>query len=274
MRLVLNIATRGRPHALVNTILKTAAAIRQHDTVIMVSADDDDQGTLDAISSLRCPIHVSTRPREDTVAAKWNRALDEIPDADVYLPMADHTAFVTPDFDGMICAMASLWPDGIGLVVNQTRHFHCSKVQAVTRKLANAMGHIFVEHFPYWFADVWLFDIAKMIDRFAFLPIEISKPRDYPTQGTREMEWWARFYNSHSLVMERRAIAIDIVQGRIQEPGWRKAITVSRWPLYEDQTGRMVAAYTEFQGDPPTDARYLRVKESAIERMGKAMEAP
>src|SRR5260370_40004765 len=99
MKLLINLATRGRPAILFDTIKKTIANFGHPDTELMVSVDADDTPTLDALGSKgrrSFEIMLSIKKREDAIAEKWNRVLKR--NGDLYMPMVDHSVRSTLGF--------------------------------------------------------------------------------------------------------------------------------------------------------------------------------
>ncbi len=271
MKLVIALATRGRPKALLETLAITIPNIVRPDTVLMVCADDDDKDTIDALanSPLIDRIKLSIAPREDSVGAKFNRALAE--PADVYLAAVDHTAHVTKGFDHRILSAAGLFPDGIGVVYNSLSNVNFPWINAVTAKLAEKMGYIYPTHFPYWFIDHWLDDIARIIDRIAVVDVVTdSGNRHYSTQELRESYWWATWFDA--LYPERRRIAQSIIRSDdFHEPAWRKQILLTHHPLIEFRskciTGSLrkdAAKLDVVYNLSLRDTRYQRIKANAV----------
>src|SRR5882757_4993263 len=111
MKLVISLATRGRARQLIDTITKSVANFALSNTVMMVQVDADDTDTVAALgqAALDARVKVSVKPREDTIAAKWNRALAE--PADLYLVAADDDPYITPGYDTKLLEAASRFPD-------------------------------------------------------------------------------------------------------------------------------------------------------------------
>ena len=102
MNLAIGLVTRGRPQRLIETIERTLLVMAEASTRIIVAVDDDDEPTQQVRSQLEQydRVTVDSRPREDALGAKWDRVLDY--PADVFLPQADYTPYVTPAFDTKI----------------------------------------------------------------------------------------------------------------------------------------------------------------------------
>ena len=274
MKLAINLITRERPELLVRTVKTTLDNIKRPDTVLMVSVDDDDEASINAIQEYAPGIVISIKPREDGLGDKWNRALTELPDFDLYMPACDDGPVITPGFDERLLEAAKLFPDGIGCIVNHLENASFPGITAVTKKLADKMGYVWPGYWPYWFCDHWLFDIVNMIDRGSFADVRLDCATNRPpTMGMREPDFWATFFDAGYLV--RRKIARDIITGTdFDEPDWRKEYLLRRFPIYEwrsrwinDQVRIGVAPQVNAQSMPPPDERYIRLKARALKMM-------
>jgi hypothetical protein len=269
MKLAINLATRGRALLVMQTIGRTLENIRHPETVFMVSADADDEATCQALRALidHGPLgdrlKLSIEPREDTVGAKWNRVLAAVPDADVYMPMCDDGPAITPAFDEKILEAASYWPDRIGVVFNHLENLSFTGVQAITGRFARLMGYIYPEHFPYWFVDHWLSDVAEMIDRVAFADVRLDCSSNRPpTMEMREPAFWATFYDACHL--RRRDQARYIMSQCDATPEWEKSVLRARYPLIEQYSKMINDGVRAMHVTPnPPDDRYRRLKAAA-----------
>lgn len=269
MNLLISLATRNRPQLLLDTIKRSMANWTHPDTRLVIQADADDFATLGMLTDTKLDprVSVNVKSREDTVAAKWNRALTE--DADVYLICADDGAQITPGYDTKILDAAARFPDGIGWVYGHMANASFSNMMAVTRKLAQMSGYIFPEHFPYWFCDHWTDDIARMIGRIGFADVRCDQSKTPPTQEMREPAWWATWFDAAYL--KRRAEAFAIIE-QLDEPDWRKQQLREGHPLVEyrsrwinDNVRANARAYdTMSMQNNLADERYQRVKQKAL----------
>lgn len=272
MNLVINLATRGRPQEALRTIEETLPNIEWMNTVFMVSLDDDDKESIDAFS--RSPlldhIELSVRPREDTVAAKWNRCL-VIP-GDVYLPMADTNPYVTKGFDGKILEAANLFPDHIGIVVGRLVNASFSGTMAPTARFCELFGNrMMPEHFPYWFCDHWLDEVSKIVGRICFTDGVTRDERKHVTQEMREPHWWADWFDAGRLIRQREAF--KIIEA-LNEPLWAKEVLRRNRHLHQRRSnyvndiirGRS-REWTMQHGCNLQDERYKRTKARALEAL-------
>ena len=276
MKLVISLPTRGRPQQLLDTIRRSTANLVLPNTVLMVQVDDDDAATRNAFSSSAVAgkmdkrVTVSVRPREDTVAAKWNRALC-IP-ADLYLVDADDAPFVTPGYDAKLLEAAAKFPDGIGMVYGHMANASFSSAVAPTARLCELMGsRIFPEYFPYWFVDHWTDDVAKLIGRISFADVRTDQAAVGKTMELREPAFWATWFDVAYKMRRREAEAIiHATHPAYREGAWkhywinREFIEHrSRWTNHHV---RAQAKQLEgWSGLTLQDPRYQRVKQKALD---------
>lgn len=212
MKLVIALATRGRPAILVDTLARTLPLITEDKTQLIVMADADDGETIAAVrqqfEANAERIILNVHEREDTVAEKFNRAL-KFP-ADVYTAMVDHTHFETKGFDRKIIEAAALHTDGIGFVFNHFANMSFVGNYSWTRKAADTLGYLFPPYFPYWFIDHWVHDIALMVDRISFADVVTNSERKQVTQEMREPAWWATWFDAGYVM--RRKIALRMIE--------------------------------------------------------------
>lgn len=268
--------TRGRPQQLIDTITKCSAHIVCPETVIMVHVDDDDQPTIDALNNAALPrkafaaMQVTVGPREDTIAAKWNRALKV--SADIYLVSADDAPEATPGFDARIIDAAKRFPDGIGVVYGHLANLSFPSIMAPTAKFCEKLGHIFPELFPYWFVDHWIDDIARITGRISFADVRTDQSRAGVTQEMREPAWWATFFDAAYLM--RRSIAHALIRdSEFQASDWQRDLLLANHPLVEVRS-RLINESVRAQHRELAwanrhlslvDPRYQRIKQRAID---------
>lgn len=260
MRLTIGIATRGRA-ALVSEVAEHTLRNCRADTRIVVLADhDDDLGAM----VLPREVILSIAPRPDSVGAKWNRMAEAAP-ADVYLAMCDYRSQETPGFDRNILDAAALFPDGVGAVYQHMANLSFPCYQAVTARMFEVMEGIYPTVFPYWFADHWLDDVAKMVGRIAFAE-GVTKLHPRPGSGTtqdfREPMFWGTLYDL--LAPERERIANDLLEA-MTITDWQRDILRAQWPLIHQRSLMINGMVREMQEtDHSRDDRYNRIRENAL----------
>ncbi len=276
MKLVISLATRGRPQQLLDTIQKDIATLGQNNTVLMVQVDADDQPTIMMLRNMALDkrVQVSVKDREDTIAAKWNRALEE--PADLYMIKGDDDPLTGKNVDSKLLDAAMVFPDGLGMVYGHYANLSFPSVMCLTAGMTEQLQCIMPEHFPYWFCDHWTDDIARMIGRIAFADVRTDQSQAKPTQECREPFWWATWFDAAAEL--RHAIAdnlIDLLKDD-EGDGWRKKMHRANFP-WIDMRSRMIndgvrmnARQLEWMSGQPLslkDERYQRVKEKAIARV-------
>jgi hypothetical protein len=268
MKLTIGIATRGRPGMLLETVRETMANVRHPETRLVVIADADDRQTVDAWKCDDDRVTLCVMERPDSVAEKWNHMVKVQP-ADVYLHQADDGAHVTHGFDLRILDAASLFPDGIGVIYGHMANLSFPNTQAFTSRWVALTGGLFVTHFPYWFIDHWVDDVARMVGRIAAADVIVNDRRP-GTMERRDPALWATLYDA--LYMERRAMAERIFAAPDFICGeWQKDVLRSTWHLIEERSralNSIVRGMTEI--DHTTDERYERIKAHGIKRLMSA----
>lgn len=270
MKLVISLATRGRPQQVIDTINRSTPNLELQNTVFMVQVDEDDKATIEALGDTKLDprVVINIKLREDTIAAKWNRALSE--PADVYLVCGDDDPYITPGYDGKILEAGALFPDGIGMVYGNMANASFSGSVAPTAKLAEKLGYLQPEYFPYWFVDHWTDDVARIMGRISLADIRTDQSRAGKTQEMREPAWWATFFDAAYLM--RRQISRTIIDDpEFQSPEWQKEILRHHHPLIEyrsrwinDNVRANARHYDAMSNLSLRDDRYQRVRQSAV----------
>jgi hypothetical protein len=213
-RIALCIASRGNPRSLFETLAATLAKCALSTTTAVIGLDDDDPDlanarlVIDALSTER--IVVSVARRADTVGAVYNRCAAAI-EADLYINGADDLKIVTPGWDAVLSQMAGVFPDNIGMIGFGQMPFESvlPATAATTRGLIERMGYFVQDYTPYWWMDTWLYEIATMIGRSHYVPLDVAFLGPLRTRGLRDFTYWACFFDE--MRIHRRAIAEAIL---------------------------------------------------------------
>ena len=262
--LVINLATRGRPALLLETVRRTLANMASDRTTLLISVDADDALTLAALKSLPDDKRIVPliAEREDSLGGKYNRCLAH--PAGVYLAMVDYAPQITPGFDEKILAAASLFPDGIGVVYNHLANPSFPGINAITKGLADKLGWFYPPYFPYWFVDHWLDDVAKLIDRIAFADVQIDGTKRPGTQGRHEPGFWGTVFDLMAGERNRQAVAI-IKSDDFLTPDWQKQMLLGRMPLVEVASRAINDGVRRAQQEPASpEPRYQRIRAAAL----------
>ena len=282
MKLAISLATRNRAPQLLQTINAVVSCLSLDNTVLMIQVDADDPVTIQALTftPLDRRIKVNIAPREDTIAAKWNRVLCE--PADVYLVAADDDPVITPQADVKILEAAKLLPpDGVGIVYGHLVNSSFASIVGVTAQMAEMMGYLQPELFPYWFCDHWTDDIARMIGRLVFADVKTDQSKAAKTMEMREPGWWATWFDA-SFSMREDAARRIIESPHFDLPDWAnyRDRLLRNFPLIRyrsrwiNQAVRNTSANLEsWSGLSNKDDRYQRVKQRAIDMLPQLLAA-
>ena len=286
-KLVISLATRGRPAQLIETVNKSIANWADPNTVMQVQLDADDAETIAGLNQ-NAPhrwfvgpngpsVILNVQPREDTIAAKWNRAMS-IP-ADLYLVAADDDPYITPGYDRKLLDAASLFGDGIGMVYGHMANLSFSCLVAPTAKLVEKLGYIQPEYFPYWFCDHWTDDLARLLGRISVADVRTDQSKVGKTQEMREPGWWATWFDAGYLLRRRIAHAIidspdfqesEAAKAR-QKAMFLRVENYSKW-INDNVRGQdRQLAHTHGQLSLK-DERYQRVKAKAVAMIPQLLE--
>lgn len=273
MKITVSIVTRGAAPYL-DTVIRayTENATDLDNVRIVVASDNDDPAWDERIDTPHEPHIIYSRAlREDYLGAKWNRALRIAP-ADIYVMTTDDTGILTKGWDAKLRESAALFQDGVGvLYFGEAQGAVLPMVQAVTHGWADGFGGLFCEHFPYWFVDMWLHELATMTQRVLWVDIagELVGGRG-KTKGLRDLRFWNDFFDRTRPLREYQADrAIDELykgqpyrvaqlRGRLREV----ALASFSWSSqYIQQTSAQQEGALSI--DAPEDDRYLRIKAKA-----------
>ncbi len=279
-RLAISLATRGRPERLLQQVKSCISNWTNPGTKLFIQVDADDQPTVDLCDKMDWRggiglVYANIAPREDTVAAKWNRIL-AVP-ADVYMYHADDDPYTTPGYDQLVLDAADRFPDGIGAIFGHLANLSFSCTYAATAKYVQKLGFLLPDYFPYWFCDHWTDDLARMIGRISFANIRTDQSQPGVTQEMREPAWWATFYDAAYLFRRQQALNI-INDPDFICPEWQRQLLIAAFPLI-DVRSRMInqsvrnshRQLSAASGNLPMDERYIRVKNRALEMVPKLL---
>ena len=215
------ILTRGRPEKLVRAIKSLESLAANKDKIdLWIYVDDDDTLTHELIDSgwdkdIGFPIHwhISTRPvtHGDAFSEIWQKSSN----AGIYFGFPDDHELTTCGWDDIIRKTFRDLPDdriAVGYLHDPFVPVGCITIMATTAEWVNQVGHFIVPYFPYWFGDMWLQQIADMVDRKFLIPVGM-----YPLDGKKgktlrlwDLPFWERFF--HLLLTERVDTATRIIE--------------------------------------------------------------
>ena len=271
MKVVVCIPTRGRSESLkkVVDILIAGCSLPDTEIVVAIDADDDSYGNPSFEHGNR--VVWSQAEREDTLGAKYNRAV-RATQADVYVLWADDMVMPDPGWDAKISLSAAAFPDRCGVVLYGKIEGVLQPGIAVTRKFIDAMGFFAAPYFPYWWVDTWIMEVATMAGRYIHTDVNVSLLGEMKqaSRGVRDILFWAELFDK--LRPRRIAVAESIIRAGLDSPlckyrllsevnqiaeTWRQSNSILRDPARAD------ALQQHYSFDAPEDERYLRVKAQA-----------
>lgn len=278
MKLAINLATRGRPELACSTAQRTLSNIQNPETSFMISVDEDDIETYNALKKIYSDHNefpaISFSSREDSLGAKFNRVLYCFPDADIYMIACDDGPHITPGFDNKILSAAKLIPDRYFVVTNHLENMNFSSIQAVSRGFIDKMDNkLWPEYFPYWFGDHWIMDVARMCGRLVFVDIYTDHSNVPATQGRRDEDFWSEVYVRLAPERERQARSIILAQDFL-DPFWKKQLLTNNFPLTTELSTAVNLHVAMLAGDPatagtaPDNERHQRLREAAEKLVG------
>lgn len=265
-KVVVCVASRGRPELLHRTVEATLANATRPDTIVSVALDDDDAESVAAARAwdLGPRVRLSVAPREDSLGAKYNRAA-EISPGDLYVIATDDAEIATPGFDDRLAAAAATLPGRLGVVYFGTMCIPSAlpAAFAVTRRFVEAVGYLLAPHFPTWWHDTWMDEIARMSGTIAHADVAIRYPDDAEarrSRGVRDVRFWAKFFEATRPLRVQAALAVlaDPVFG-----GQRELAPAASYnlPLLDREHAAHIERNVAF--DAPELARYSRIKLAA-----------
>lgn len=212
------LSTRGRPEKLLEVFgsLKTST-VGKDKIALWLYVDDDDTVTRKAIDSgifpdPGFPVHWHIGARTPDWGRTYRVLWDETGrSAEVYMIANDDVRFETVGWDNVLREHFSRHPDGIVLAC---------PYDPVAPEIAtfpilgggwlNTMGFIYAGYFHYWFDDMWVDQIGRMIGRYINIPILLSPIKGKgKTQRMRCLPFWTRFFQL--TLRERKEIATKLI---------------------------------------------------------------
>jgi hypothetical protein len=274
MRVTVSIPTRGEaPHLAMVVKTYVEKAEKPEDVTIVVATDEDDPfWNRDRRRDLESDVVVVSRaPREDALGDKWNRAIGIAP-AGVYVAGTDDNVVLSKGWDERLREGAALYTDGIGVIYfGEAPNAQLPIAQAVTHGWADAFGGLYPTHFPFWFIDMWLDELAMMTGRMVWVDILVGSCGGRgKTRGLRDVRYWNQFFDLTRPV--REAQADEAIAELYKDAPWMAWRLQGKGRLglravFEGRSQFIQAEAVEAQAtravDNPEDERYVRIREKA-----------
>jgi len=226
------LSTRGRPEKLLEVFTSLQKSTVGKDRIsLWLYVDDDDQVTRKAIDGkifpeLGFPIHWHIGPR----TPDWGQTYHVLwaatgRTAEVYMIANDDVRFETVGWDNILREQFLKYPDGIVLACPYDPVApSIATFPIIGGGWLNTMGRIYAGYFHYWFDDVWVDQIGRMIDRYINVPMLLSPIKGKgKTQRMRCLPFWQRFLQL--TLRERKEAASKLIAAIY--PNDEKARTVA-----------------------------------------------
>lgn len=196
MKISVIIPTRGRVRQLsaVLTSLHYCES-RENQITYGVIVDDDDIPTKLFCIGLQkeWPITIRVGPRPQSLGGVDNEMAAHMP-ADVYCVLGDDMLCLTPNWDRVIAEAVEKNPKGVFWWTQPDGSPITAPI--VTEAWRAAAGGIFTDYFPFWYDDLWLYELWYMVTDSEALLLPITMfDRPESTIRMRELSFWHNFYN-------------------------------------------------------------------------------
>lgn len=217
--------TRGRTDKFelaLNSIMETTGDPSRVD--IWIYVDIDDALMLDYIKGgahhrypVKVNFHVDARTKTlvETTNTLWRVATD----AGIYMPAGDDFLFITNGWDHLLRDAFKEYQDRILMAysVDTTTGPDDMQFPALSAEWVNQLGYVFAGHFPFWFEDYWLDEVAQMIQRKkrvdVFMQPQGGKGKTY---RMKNVPFWYRYFTNS---MDDRIAIARVLRAAIHAPG-------------------------------------------------------
>lgn len=280
MSICLSLPTRGRPESLQRAIKGWARNCVVHNTLLHISYDEDDL-TLQELAYPEgvCQIKKSFAPREDSLGAKYNRALSFIHPPkiyDIYTTGYDD-AFLEKGWDLEIAVAATKLPNSIGII---TAGQPCTAdtvpaCYALTRETIAVLGWLAPPFFSTWWHDTWMKELMDLTSLHVHADVAMNHMAGRgKTQGLRDLAFWAELFDAYRGMRQRQAVdlmiaagqSVTVIKDRMEQ---FTAIGHHHMKCYTDhmRTYRAQRIEDTMAEAVEDDARYARIKANAELRL-------
>jgi hypothetical protein len=200
------IPTRERPDFLANCLRSLTANARDPASVVLhVGIDNDDTATLgstawrEVAAQTGITIQPLIGPRPPTLHHIYN-SLWRATRGAVCLGYADDQIMVTPGWDEAIREAMRQIPDGLAAgAIHDTGQPGAPTYWLLPRPWVQVIGYAMSEMFPFWFADIWVGEVAQLCRRTFAVPA-VTKPQWPDAKGQthrlRNVAFWAMVFRT------------------------------------------------------------------------------
>ncbi|MDD2850956.1 MAG: hypothetical protein PHY09_03535 [Desulfuromonadaceae bacterium] len=200
------IPTRGHPEALQKVFENFQATIERKSLLdVWLYVDDDDAVTLDYIKSDKWKKYdLSINWNIDRCTGSMGEMFNKLwqncaTNPGIYFPFPDDYLIATPNWDAMLRDSFSRHSDGImlGFLPDPTAKPYQVTFAIPSAKWLNILGYFITNRFYYWFDDMWLDEIANMVNRKVMIPIVLDVPGGKgKTPRMRNLPFWCAYFSN------------------------------------------------------------------------------
>lgn len=133
--------------------------------------DEDDTETIGELQTLGANYHINRADSIVLFSDMWNKILYKS-SGDILFTGGDDIEFKTFGWDTQIRNIFDNHSDKILLIGTEDgiQHGNLAVHPFVHKNWVNTLGYILPPYFKYWYADNWLTDVARTINRYMYLP--------------------------------------------------------------------------------------------------------
>lgn len=264
MDITVIIPSRGRTR-LLSTVLTSLNLLESgnHKVTYAVCCDDDDPRT-----SLFCagmqkdiPLAFWKRPRPESLGGIINDMAEAVP-GDVYVLAIDDILPLTLNWDEVVAQAVKDTPYGVFWWTNKLPDE--TTIPVVTETWRKAAGHIYTNHYPFWYDDLCLLELWLMTTgQEAIRPGIEFVDRPKTTMRMRDLKFWQQFFlKTRKLrIQEAKIIAKNL---GLPAPKYAEQLAERLDGLLKPASDEELERIQSNQGDMgEPDPAYLRAKARA-----------
>lgn len=202
-RLAILVPTRARPESLTRlaeNLLQTLA--RPEWVSLWLYADEGDEASRRFVADWPSDSPLAVRgvfePDRPTQGQRYNRLRACLPERpELYLIGSDKMIFRTQGWDEVVRRAYRAVPDRLMMAFpkDSINHGQFGAFPILSEAWAEATGKLTTGHFPFWYDDTWLNEVAKMAGRWRALPIELEMASG-STQRMFHLRFWEHFFQA------------------------------------------------------------------------------
>lgn len=172
MNISLLVVTRKRPKLLKRMFDSAIITAKYPDLIEMsVYIDNDDQETLEYLKTLNDNVQIIVGNGTTMFSDMWNKAY-EVATADILMGCSDDIVFRSKDWDEKVMNIFNEYKDKIVLAYPDDlyQRENLAAIMFLHRRWVETIGYFLPPYFSCDYADTWVNDIARTLNRRVFMP--------------------------------------------------------------------------------------------------------